>query len=345
MRQRISDLTGANWSLLPWERQYILRGGWVAESYLAYACLLTVLYNQVSSIIQDLVIDKRPFQCFIQSAYVCVCHVMTMQNVNTSTTDNYIKIFLSCCDSFTKEPNKNPWWVCGNILSILNLKDQIDMYGSLCLYWEGNREHYIQMVKPLMQNMRTSITYFQQILKELHTSVAFREMLTKASLPGQWNTSQEYHRLKLVVIYDPRNEVIQFLVQKHPVSGMVTFNDDCCDNTYICFTTRCHNIGLNNVNWTDNGTDVYGLWYDTISISDKSAVVFRKDNLEDIYSYKDDFVLVLPQIQTTSDNHTYHCAITSNWLVHTVRENVNYPTLILIILKCIVNKFIKIINS
>ena len=46
------------------------------------------------------------------------------------------------------------------------------------------------MIKPLMKNMRTTDTYFQRKLAELHSNIGFREILTKASLAGDWNTSE-----------------------------------------------------------------------------------------------------------------------------------------------------------
>ena len=68
---------------------------------------------------------------------------------------------MSCSHEFSDDKS-HPWWKHGNILSFLNLKDQIDMFGPLILYWEGNRERYIQTVNPLLHNTRTTNTYMDK---------------------------------------------------------------------------------------------------------------------------------------------------------------------------------------
>ena len=48
----------------------------------------------------------------------------------------------------------------GNFVSLLNLREQIEFFGSVRLYWEGSRERFIQVVKAILVSMRRSVSYF-----------------------------------------------------------------------------------------------------------------------------------------------------------------------------------------
>lgn len=52
-----------------------MTGGWVAESYLAYARLLPFWYNGIVKMCASM--DTMTMQCLISSTFVCVCSLMT----------------------------------------------------------------------------------------------------------------------------------------------------------------------------------------------------------------------------------------------------------------------------
>lgn len=86
-------------------------------------------------------------------------------------TEDTVKFFLSCCNQFAHdtEYNESPWCLtCGNVISLLNCPSQIKYYGHLRFYWEGNREIYIQTIKPLLRRMHTSLSFRKLKLEELH---------------------------------------------------------------------------------------------------------------------------------------------------------------------------------
>ena len=114
-------------------------GGWLADMYLGYARLLPVLYCYISKIYDHQSIDTIPIFRLIIAAYSCVCHLMTMVPVESSMIDDYVKILLSCWYEINSDL-KNPFWYQPNIVSFLNFKSQIDRFGSIRYYWEGNRE-------------------------------------------------------------------------------------------------------------------------------------------------------------------------------------------------------------
>lgn len=62
---------------------------------------------------------------------MCICHIMTTVKVDTCIIEAYTKLLLSCSVKFTDdgECKKHHWWMRENILSLLNLTEQIGYYG------------------------------------------------------------------------------------------------------------------------------------------------------------------------------------------------------------------------
>ena len=129
----------------------------MAESFLVYARLLPLWYGDLENLCDQS--NTKPMQCLINSAYVCVCHLMTKTPVEIGAIDDYVKVFLSCCQEMASNKGDPWWWIKGNIVSLLNVSDQISKYGHLRFYWEGNRERFIQSINPLLQNMRRTDSY------------------------------------------------------------------------------------------------------------------------------------------------------------------------------------------
>ena len=223
-------------------------GGWVAEQYVEYSRLLLVIYSHVEVLEDHNKIDVTPLRCFVQSAFLCVCYLMASIDVDTSYIDAHVKIFLRCSHKFSDDKT-HPWWKRGNILSLLNLKGQIDMFGPLRLYWEGNRERYIQTIKPLLHNMRTTNTYLDKKLQQLHSNIGLREILTKADLPGKFNDKCLYARTKPMVSYTSHDEILQLINYRVPISGVIITNEEGYDKTYISSKRDSDKVYLYTVKW------------------------------------------------------------------------------------------------
>ena len=55
-----------------------------------------------------------------------------------------------------------------NFVSLLNLPQQVEEYGTIYLHWEGVRERFIQHVKPSLINMRSSVSYLVKKMKQIY---------------------------------------------------------------------------------------------------------------------------------------------------------------------------------
>ena len=149
---------------------------------------------------------------------------MTKTTVSTPLIDAYVKVFLSC--SHKMSPKNKPiwWWTKGNLVSFLNFREQIDKYGHLRFYWEGNRERFVQYIKPILQNMRKTDTYIFQKMVELNTIRAIRELLTVLDVPGRW-LSETRKRYKPVKIYNNSASMSEALMKYFTLS-VIILNDE-----------------------------------------------------------------------------------------------------------------------
>ena len=95
------------------------------------------------------------------------------------------------------------WYKKINFVSLLNLPNQIRLFGPVYLHWEGVKERYIQFVKPILKNKRRSVTYlctkFQQILQNNAIDIQ--------NMRYQHSSAKPYHRHKDIVIFASKTNV------------------------------------------------------------------------------------------------------------------------------------------
>ena len=290
---------------LEWGKlELITCGGWVGESWLAYTHVLPLFYMQVIKLVDPLCYDIKPMTRLVQYVYICVCHIMTFPPLNPSTIDDAIKSFLRCCQNFCHYTSTAtiPWWLsCGNLISLLNCPGQIEQYGHIRLYWEGNRERYIMMIKPLLKNMCTTLSFRKLKLAELHTSVGLRELLTKDGLPGGWKPTTA--RARNYIIYKSQSELETYLNDHFPISAVV----DEHENTYSLCKNNSGNIEIFLVQWNESGVYQLGIWCAPISISNMPDLIFSPSEVKDH--------IIISPVSSPNESLTMYCAMTSNWKV------------------------------
>ena len=163
---------------------------WLGENELAYARVMTYMYAQVflglemrqsSETTQETLDDIKRL---VNSLHVLICKLMSPREVDSRDIDLHVKIFLSCCDRYSRGyygQNVDPFWVGkGNFMGLLNLGRQIQTYGKLRWYWEGAHEKFIQPVKTVLVSMRKGTGYLQKKLKliqKLNTLHWIRDMI------------------------------------------------------------------------------------------------------------------------------------------------------------------------
>ena len=317
-----------NWSKLDSHttESGVMTGGWVAENYLAYSRLLPVWYVNLDILCEGKR-DAIGVKCLIQAAYTSLCHLMTNMTIKPSVIDDYIKVFLSCVHALSPNTTKIPWWYkTGNIVSFLNFHDQIVEYGHLRLYWEGNRERYIQSVKPLLQNIRKSETYLELKMIELHTNMGLRELQTSAKIEGQWCEEPEDWLHKALHLYQSLDDINKSLEKYKTLSAVVMLRADDHHDTYVCVKNGKHFFLGYKIIWSRSGFSDMGVWYAPIEISNELTYKFAKkewqtDN-EGIMQ-----VIIISTINKSHDSQQVYSAFSNTWLIRDKDGTYNVPTL------------------
>lgn len=100
-------------------------------------------------------------QQLLNAFSVMISALMTRKKVDYTILDKKIKIFLTTCSKFGVDVGDEFWQHKGNFYSLLNLPDQIRLYGPLRDFWDGDFEYSIQHIKPELKRLRTSMSgYF-----------------------------------------------------------------------------------------------------------------------------------------------------------------------------------------
>ena len=301
---------------------------WQSEHYLAFTRMSLVHFAQLEHI--PMVMGKEEkrlkiFKAFKRVRVLWLCLMSRMFGdiqVPSEEVDNYVKLFLSSCNSFEnaskdlkhwddkdKEDNKKskkrkrksinkdqtdvendtqmnnaenndeqnnefeagkkergPFFTTGsNYLSLLNVKDAIDRYGSMRELWEGYMESYIQNVKCELTTMRHNYTFMQTILKKMLRASCLEEI----NEDNPFSQNKRYGRLLNCKVYPANAFVGQCMFDcDNAISGVIIDQ-----HMYVCFNTAGRtneNITLHRIDFDHSiGMWRYNLWYSAPKISDQ----------------------------------------------------------------------------
>ena len=297
--------------------------GWIAEHYVALSRCFVHIMSRVSDVIkpQDEIIIHY-YELMIQSVMCVIYHIMSPSNCDTTTIDNYIKCFLQSVHYFEAysnvyEQNESSfiWYSRGNFLSLLNLPDQIERFGSVRLYWEGSCERHIQYVKPLMTNMRDTTSYLALQLHKLQQTNMLEHMMDTISYDTDGKIGYErYSNMKIYTDIDHLSEITSdgeaFLCSyknknDKSIPSELFFVFYCKKNqTYHKINICCHDM---------QGTYICGQWYSNISLQslDKSDTncIIDKNELKKLIN-----VVAIPLHQNENMSTALYAFVTETWL-------------------------------
>ncbi len=71
--------------------------------------------------------------------------------------DLSIRMFLTSTHNFfemySQEKSENYFWIKENFASLLNVPSQVEKFGPLILYWDGNNDRFVQIPKNVIENL------------------------------------------------------------------------------------------------------------------------------------------------------------------------------------------------
>ena len=225
--------------------------GWIAANYLAFARLMLICYRYVRTVITVTEPGLRQCEAMIQSCLCMVSYIMSTHNDNATPILEYTKLFLSCVDKFEstiyiKETLKPIWTSRGNFLSLLNLPLQQQYFGTVRNFWEGERERYIQHIKPLLTNLRHSTSYLVTKLERLYQLDAIDYVQQSLHNDDSHDSFMpNYERNSDFIVYKNVTIINQLISSGDPISGVHISNNDDDNTTSFCVAVSTTNTNIN----------------------------------------------------------------------------------------------------
>ena len=202
------------------------------------------------------------------------------------------------------------WESKSNFVSLLNLPLQIESYGPVRHYWEGDRERDIQLIKPLIKCMRKTDSYFKIKMRDLqlHHTLELLSMKRAKQVGADWFvTANKVLRGNNIHIYKSKNEVESMMKSQKPIVG---YRID--DKVFVAVgnknTATMHEMVFNEE--SVHSHYCLALYYAPCKISQNISV--NTDNMEMIKGLKDT-CLIMPTPRKDKTRNSPVAVICSSW--------------------------------
>ena len=292
-------------------------GGWLAETYLGYSRFMVIIIGYIDDILPQNTVGLTELKAFHQCLYSLLSHLMTRKQNDVSIISDHIKLFLSVAHYYEKAigfPTNVSnvklfplWYRRSNFVSLLNLPKQIEKYGPVRLYWEGHRERYIQVIKPILANKRTSVSYLQTKLKKVYKLSTFGNVLQN-KIDNE--KVKDYKRFEDLKVYYNITKLNKKAKDFESIGGIILQNKS---NTVITIV-KTENVFLGYEVIVQVSKMFYkcNLPFFPISLSEHPIMKFS--NKSDIVNSTSDYVMIIPFIPGNSKTHSNGYAfLTKNW--------------------------------
>ena len=307
-------------------RNYTL-GGWQAEQYVAFSRCILILYSAVRDIVGASELGINAYECLIQSLHCLLSRLMSDDESESMLILDYVKCFLSCCDTFERTiynfegSSSEPIWATkGNFLSLLNLHSQVEKFGSIRCYWEGSRERSIQLIKPYLINMRSTTSYYRTKLNHMYVSQTLKNMTME---DDRRMVKTKYSSFKVYSVHDVLSQMITF---QQVLSAVLMPYEALEGKLYICQRNNPRTCLLYLVTFNDdNGFNKCGVWYAPMEIT--VANVDDELSQEQIQRRSIDFAILCPCLSDDSDLRTCYAVLYKNWKYRSRHGTQSFPKL------------------
>ena len=295
-------------------------GGWIAETYLGYSRLMPIMLNKSNKIKTDNLLGYNELTIVIQTLYALISRLMQHDFNNSDQIDDYVKLFLSVCHYYENkigfEEDREPFWYRkSNFVSLLNLNDQIKKYGPVYLHWEGVRERFIQNIKPVLTNMRTTVSYLTKKLQKIHQD-SILEILYDSHINANSKNQNRYDDFETFENLAEVNSRIQ--------------NNDCISGVTIIYAKPMYGVIIKSKKTydfhplefdDDCGFHSMNLWYAKAKVKDGYISSFLSK--EQLISKVSDYVLAIPFDPNFTKEMSEYTIISKNWKCRNVSNSLS----------------------
>ena len=224
----------------------------------------------------------------------------------------YIKAFLNLCHEFEKKANIRQqkdflWYTRGNFLSLLNIPEQIDNFGSLRWHWEGSRERFIQKVKPFMRNLRITDSFMKLQMKNIHHVNTLSNLF---SLLDDVEDDNSNIKGKSHLFYRHYEEVNDNILTHNVIFSILLDIDGTHETCIICKNTDSIDLfSVYRIFFNDEtDKDVCNQWHTSIFLNNDVYRTYSKKEI--LFDRNIDYLLFIPSF-FFEDKYT---VISKEWL-------------------------------
>ena len=286
-------------------------GGWISETYLGYSRVMVILFSHNSLILDSNIRGYDELSATVQVLHALLSRLMTHRHIDTTDIRNYIKLFLSMCDIFDthtyeREISSLIWYAKPNFLSLMNIPDQIDQFGPVYLHWDGVRERYIQVAKPLLKNMRSSLSYLLIKLQELHRKSVLQRMMIDNCV----RNTKQYERYSTIKSY-PNLESIRRTIDDNECFLGMTYKEE---NTASILVKAKEGYSIYKLEFDDSlGFHRCNQWFSPMSV--KENVCEQNPRKKSILENIIDYILFVPYSTDGNEDLNGYSAVTKDWMI------------------------------
>ena len=285
-------------------------GGWIAETYLGYSRLMLILLNKSNKIDTESLLGYNELVLVVQTLLALLSRLMQHESDNIDEIDDYVKLFLAVCHYYENkigfDDNSDPFWFKkSNFVSLLNLNDQIIEYGPVYLHWEGVRERFIQNIKPVLVNMRTTVSYLTKKLEKIHQDSTL-EILYDSHIKQDIERQVRFDDFET---FDGLSEVKRRIDNNDSMSGVVIQLGKTMYGIIVKTKTTYDFYQL--MFEDDCGFHSINLWYSKIQV--KTEYLFSFNSKEQLSNKVCDYIIIVPYDPNSSENSMEYTIISKNW--------------------------------
>ena len=287
-------------------------GGWIAETYVGFSRIYGLLLCPLLKKISKDSLGLNEFISMINSLHAMLSRLLST-NVDTTIIQQYVKYFLSCCvkfySSFYDDENATKmFWNCSNFLSLLNIPQQIEQFGPLRLHWEGVHERFIQCVKPMLKNMRSSTSFLTIKMQQIHNDVVINNILRNEK---QGTTRKMYKRFRDIYIYKSLKNLQDCLIKAKNIMAIsleIYADEDAIVGAIVETTPGLIFVPIEFIDRYGYQIEIF--WFTPIKLDTRCISEYRNSE-HIIRSTKDYFLLYAYQNDTSND--TMYSVISKSW--------------------------------
>ena len=286
---------------------------WLSENYIAFTRTSLVYFGYIDTTLDEVSCSSRPaLEAFKEMRVLWFClvaHVFADDKVHSCVIGDYVKLFLSACARYHDETieeedeskdhaeslrddlpasknnkkSKTFYENTSNFLSLLNVEEAVERFGSLRKLWEGNDEKFIQHIKKELSGFRHKDEHMKTLLLKMLRTKIF-DIIDK---DNQFSQRTTYARTIDFKTYD------NVLSNEHFFSGVIIDG-----KMFMCFKSESGStrsdmlfLALKNLKFTGEGCWNYNLWYETISIDENPSMHCSRHH---VLEQSSDFFILFP---------------------------------------------------